>query len=154
MGRRRGRRGAAVSGIAGRDWGALRSPVRGLLGLAYVAAGILHFAKPQGLIAITPDWVPAKPLVIALTGMAEGLGGLALLQPWSRELRRAGGIGLALYAVCVFPANINHLLIDMSRAHPHLGWAYHGPRMVLQPVLVWLALWVSREPQHLQADER
>ena len=24
-----------------------------------------------------------------------------------------------------------------------LGWWYHGPRFVLQPVLVWLALWTG-----------
>lgn len=109
-----------------------------------MTAGILHFLFPEALIAITPDWVPDKPLVIALTGMAEAAGGLALLQPWSLPLRRAGGVCLALYALCVFPANINHMLIDMARDRPQLGWGYHLPRMLLQPVLIWLALWVSK----------
>jgi len=88
--------------------------------------------------------VPAKAVVIALTGVAEAAGGLALIQPGSQRLRRAGGIGLALYAVCVFPANINHMLIDMARDRPQLGWSYHVPRMALQPLLIWLALWVSK----------
>lgn len=124
---------------------AWRAPLRWLLGLGYIAAGILHFVFPEALLAITPKWVPRPELVIAATGVAEIAGALALLQPWSPLLRRAGGIGLALYALCVFPANINHMLIDMAREQPRLGWGYHLPRMLLQPVLIWLALWVSNE---------
>lgn len=120
-----------------------RSALRLLLALAYLAAGAMHFAAPGPFVAITPAWVPGRAAVVALTGAAEILGALALAQPWSAGLRRAGGIGLALYAACVFPANINHLLIDMASPAPALGWAYHGPRMLLQPLLVWLALWTS-----------
>lgn len=88
-----------------------------------------------------------KPAVIALTGIAEIAGALALAQPWSPELRRAGGIGLAAYAVCVFPANINHMMMDMARAQPALGWGYHIPRMLLQPVLVWAAWRAGTSPR-------
>ncbi len=116
---------------------------RWLLALAYLAAGVLHLASPAPFIGITPHWVPATAAVIAVTGIAEILGAIGLLQPWSPALRRAAGIGLALYAVCVFPANINHMIMDMASARPQLGWGYHVPRMILQPVLVWLALWVG-----------
>jgi uncharacterized membrane protein len=125
----------------------VRATARWLLALGYVAAGILHFVFPAALIAITPKWVPEPALIIQATGVAEIAGALALLQPWSSGLRRAGGIGLALYALCVFPANINHMLIDMARPHPQLGWFYHVPRMLLQPLLIWLALWVSKDRQ-------
>lgn len=94
-----------------------------------------------------PEWVPLPAEVVLWTGVAEALGALALLQPWSERLRRAGAIGLALYAVCVFPANINHFALDVARAEAGVsgGWglAYHLPRMALQPVLVWLALWTG-----------
>lgn len=116
---------------------------RWLLAMAYLAAGVLHILSPAPFLSITPAWVPAPHAVIALTGVAELLGAAGLLQPLSRPLRRAAGIGLALYAVCVFPANIHHMLIDMSSPEPMLGWTYHAPRMLLQPVLVWLALWVG-----------
>jgi uncharacterized membrane protein len=106
---------------------------------------VLHFVYPDALIAITPNWVPDPALVIAATGIAESAGAMALVQPWSPGLRRAGGIGLALYALCVFPANINHMMIDMARPHPQLGWAYHIPRLLLQPLLIWLALWTSTD---------
>jgi len=124
----------------------LRAALRWLQALAYLAAGVIHLSLPRPFIEITPDWVPMKPTVIALTGVAEIAGAIALAQPWSERLRRAGGVGLALYAVCVFPANINHMLIDMARPHPELGWAYHIPRLLLQPVLVWAALWAGAKP--------
>ena len=120
-----------------------RGIIRGLLAAAYLAAGVLHLAHPAPFIGITPRWVPMIPLVIALTGIAELFGAVGLAQPWSPRLRRAAGWGLAAYALCVFPANINHMLIDMARPVPQLGWAYHAPRMLLQPVLIWLALWTA-----------
>jgi uncharacterized membrane protein len=90
-----------------------------------------------------PPFVPAPAQVVLLTGIAEALGAVALLQPWSRRLRSAGGIGLALYALCVWPANINHFALDMARPDHGWGLAYHVPRMLLQPVLIWLALWTG-----------
>ena len=112
---------------------------------------MLHLATPRPFIEITPDWVPVKAAVIALTGVAEITGSVALAQPWSQHLRRAAGVGLALYAVCVFPANINHMMIDMARPHPQLGLAYHVPRMLLQPLLVWAALFASAMPRRAKA---
>ena len=124
-----------------------RAAVRWLLALSDLAAGTQHLVAPRTFIAITPNWVPAKATVIAFTGVAEIAGAIGLAQHWSAALRRAAGIGLALYAACVFPANINHMLIDMARPHPALGWGYHVPRMLLQPVLIWAALFASAKPR-------
>ena len=91
-------------------------------------------------MAITPHWVPWAPQVIALTGMAEVAGAIGLhLAP----LRRAAGVGLALYALCVWPANLNHALHNIPLGGVHLSWWYHGPRLLLQPVIIWWALWAS-----------
>ncbi len=117
---------------------------RWLLVVFYAVAGVTHLANPPPFLRITPHWVPEPELVIALTGIAELVGAMALAQPWSQRLRQAGGIGLALYAVCVFPANINHMMMDLARADRGAGLIYHAPRMVAQPLLVWLALWVGR----------
>lgn len=118
-----------------------RTVARWALALLFVTAAGFHLAKPQPFVAITPAWVPWPEQVILWTGLAEGLGGLALIQPWSRRLRRAGALGLALYAVCVFPANVNHMLIDMARPDHGLGLAYHVPRLIAQPLLIWVTLW-------------
>ena len=117
-----------------------RPILRALLAAAYLAAGILHVIVPGPFLGILPPWVPIAPSVILLTGLAEIAGAVGLMIP---RLRRAAGIGLAAYAVCVFPANIQHAISDLALADPQLGWAYHGPRLLLQPVIVWWALWAG-----------
>lgn len=119
----------------------LRTVLRWLFAAAYLIAGIAHLRSAAGFIQITPAWVPDPPLVIMLTGLAE-LAGAAALAAIPR-LRMAAGVGLALYAVCVFPANINHALNHIALGGTALGWWYHAPRLALQPVLVWLALWLG-----------
>ena len=111
------------------------------LAAAYGFAGYLHIASPAPFLIIMPPFIPLPELVVLLTGIAEMLGALALVQPMSAKLRRAGAMGLALYAVCVFPANINHFILDLGRDDGGLGLAYHIPRMFAQPVIIWLTLW-------------
>ena len=121
----------------------IRTALRILLALFYAYAGYAHIARPEPFLSIMPEALPAPEAIVFWTGIAEVLGAAGLLQPFSKELRKAGAIGLALYAVCVFPANINHFVMDMARADGGFGLAYHVPRMIAQPVLVWLALWVG-----------
>ncbi|WP_336987190.1 DoxX family protein [Altererythrobacter aquiaggeris] len=120
-----------------------RLVARWVLALLYGFAGYAHIAIPAVFLAITPDWVPLKLPVVIGTGLAEIAGAAALLQPWSRNLRRCGAIGLAMYAVCVFPANINHFMMDMARADGGAGLVYHVPRMFAQPMIIWLSLWAG-----------
>ena len=121
-----------------------RDIFRTALAILYGAAGILHLMLPAPFIGIVPPWVPAPALVVMLTGLAELAGAAALAQSCSANLRRAAGWGLAAYALCVWPANIQHMLIDMAKPAGHgLPLAYHVPRQMLQPVLIWWALWAS-----------
>ena len=106
----------------------------------YLTAGVFHLATPGTFLLITPDWVPFPRQVILATGLCELAGAFGLM---SRSLRRAAGIGLALYAVCVFPANIKHALDGLPAGQVQLGWWYHAPRLAFQPVLVWWALFVG-----------
>ena len=103
----------------------------------------MHLANPAPFLSIMPTWVPAPEAVVLWTWIAELLGAAALAQWASLPLRRAGAIGLALYAVCVFPANIHHFALDLARPDGGLGLGYHGPRMIAQPLVVWLALWTG-----------
>ncbi len=118
----------------------VRRVARWLLALAYLVAGIAHIRSPGGFLAITPHWVPYPAQVILLTGIAEIAGAIGLMIP---RLRWAAGIGLALYALCVWPANINHAINHIQVGATQLGWWYHGPRLVLQPVIIWWALWAA-----------
>ncbi|MFL0355741.1 DoxX family protein [Erythrobacter sp. GH1-10] len=121
----------------------IKAALRILLALFYAYAGYAHLVRPEPFLTITPGWVPAPEAVIWWTGIAEILGAVGLIQPFSRRLRQAAGIGLALYALCVWPANINHMMLDFASPDGGLGLAYHIPRMIAQPVLIWLALWVG-----------
>lgn len=121
-----------------------RTVARLLLALLYAVAGWFHLTSPAPFLKITPGWVPMPELVVWLTGMAELAGAAGLAQPWSAPLRRAAGWGLAAYALCVWPANVNHMLLDMAKADGGWGMAYHVPRLAAQPLLIWLALWTSK----------
>ena len=112
-----------------------------VLAALYLLVGIEHLVRPALFVKITPGWVPDAPLVVMLTGLCEIAGSVALA--FIPRLRRAAGIAFALYAVCVYPANINHMMMDLARPDHGAGLAYHLPRLAMQPVLVWLALWVS-----------
>ena len=117
-----------------------RTIFRLVLALSYFAVGIAHLISPSGFIKITPDWVPFPAYVIAITGVCEIAGAVALM---TRGFRRMAGIALALYALCVFPANIKHALENIAIDGTHLSWWYHGPRLLFQPVLIWWALWAG-----------
>jgi uncharacterized membrane protein len=123
---------------------AKRTIARVVLALLYAAAGILHLLMPEPFVGIVPPWVPAPALVVALTGLAEIAGAAGLLQPWWPGLRKAAAWGLAAYALCVWPANVQHMLIDLSRPGHGLGLGYHIPRLAFQPVLIWWPLWAAR----------
>lgn len=112
------------------------------IGLAcfYSLAGVLHVLIPAPFLRITPDWVPLPGFVIVATGLCEIAGAIGIL---FSPLRRLASAGLALYAVCVFPANIKHAL-DMLGGDPSpVQWAYHLVRLPLQPVIVWLSLFAG-----------
>lgn len=121
----------------------IRPALRWLLVLFYAYAGYRHLVDPDPFLRIVPGFVPAPELVVQWTGVAELLGAAALAQPFSRRLRQAGAIGLAVYALCVWPANVNHLLIDLASEDGGWGLGYHIPRMIVQPLLIWLALWTG-----------
>ncbi|MXO85938.1 hypothetical protein GRI38_07815 [Altererythrobacter aurantiacus] len=121
----------------------VRAVLRALLALFYAVAGILHLVMPDPFLSIMPAAIPFAREVVLLTGVAELAGAAALIQPWSHRLRKAAGVGLALYALCVWPANVNHMLIDLGKPSGGAGLVYHIPRMIAQPMLIWLALWVG-----------
>ena len=118
-----------------------RRRVRFFMSLFYGLAGLIHLAWPEPFVAITPRWVPAPDTVVLLTGLCELAGAVALL---NRRLRYTAAVGLALYAVCVYPANIKHAVDGLPAADASgLRWFYHIPRLLLQPILMWMPLFAT-----------
>lgn len=111
-------------------------PARATIAPLYLLAGLVHFVRPDVFLTVMPPAIPYPSIVIALTGAAEIAGAVGLFVPRTRAI---AGVALALYAVCVYPANILHAVHDLSTG-TGLGWAYHYPRLFAQPFICWWAL--------------
>lgn len=104
----------------------------------FLGVGVMHFIKTETFARAMPDYLPAKILLVQLTGVIEILGALGLM---AGKTRKPAGICIALFLVCVFPVNLNMAL------HPELFpklpvWAL-WLRLPIQGLLIWLALRAS-----------
>ncbi|WP_298245326.1 DoxX family protein [uncultured Bradyrhizobium sp.] len=117
-----------------------RAVMRFVLAAFYIAAGVAHLMVPEKLLAITPSWVPFAAQIVLVTGICEIAGAIALV---TKPLRWWSGVALALYALCVWPANIKHALEGIDLPPIPNSWLYHGPRLMFQPVLIWWALYCA-----------
>jgi uncharacterized membrane protein len=105
----------------------------------FTAGSHFHPRTRGDLIRMVPDWLPARALLVTLTGLFELIGAVGLLLPWSAP---AAAYGLMLLLGAMFPANVHAartgLQIAGRRASP-LVW-----RLPLQ--IFWIASlwWVAR----------
>jgi len=114
--------------------------MRVILAAFYLIGGIGHLLIPDRFLPIVPDAVPFPRKVILATGLCEIAGALGLL---TRRFRWWAGLALAVYAACVFPANLKHAFEGVPVPPLPESWWYHGPRLILQPILVWWALFAA-----------
>lgn len=117
-----------------------RAAMRWIMAALYAVAGVGHLVAPDAFLPIVPDFVPWPRAVILVTGLCELAGAAALL---TARLRKLAGVALALYALCVWPANIKHAVEHIVLPPIPDTWWYHGPRLAFQPVLVWWALFCA-----------
>jgi uncharacterized membrane protein len=111
----------------------VQAVLRGAAAIFFIVAGTFHFLKPELYLQIVPPYFPAPQLLVAVSGVAEIVGGIGLL---IRPLRRAAGWGLMALLVAVFPANI-YMAQHPGQFHfaPWLLWA----RLPLQAVFIaWI----------------
>ena len=104
---------------------------RALLGIGFIAAGVLHFVKPRMYEAIVPDYLPAHRELVYASGVAEIAGGAGVLHP---ATRRAAGWWLIATLVAIFPANVE-MAVHAERFAP-LRPAALWARLPLQAVLI------------------
>jgi uncharacterized membrane protein len=120
------------------------SHVRGISALRlfcaalFLVAGALHFVYPDSYERIVPEFLPNPAALVAISGVAEMLGGAGLLVP---RFRRAAAYGLLGLLVAVFPANINTAIHNEALA-PTIDTMLLWARLPLQLVLGWM-VWIA-----------
>ncbi|MEA2125086.1 MAG: hypothetical protein QOI80_1868, partial [Solirubrobacteraceae bacterium] len=72
----------------------------------YVFAGVMHFVIPKTYMRIMPRRLPAHRELVYASGVAEIVGGVALMHP-DPAVRRLGGYFETATMLAVFPANLN-----------------------------------------------
>jgi uncharacterized membrane protein len=125
---------------------ALMTPVelaRLVTAIVFIAIGVTHFIPPvvRGMAAMVPVVFHGRPFSavswVWVTGVAEIAGGLGLL--WE-PTRAAAGIALAVFLVCVFPANA---YAAGKREKFGVFAVPFWPRLMMQLALIALVLWVG-----------
>jgi uncharacterized membrane protein len=104
----------------------------------FIAAGAMHFVIPDAYERIVPPTLPLPHLLVAVSGIAEMLGGIGLLVPVTR---RAAAWSLAALLAAVFPANVYTAVAHLPLPGP-LGNAW--VQWVRLPLQVPLILWTLR----------
>ena len=107
----------------------------------YVFAGVMHFVIPKTYMRIMPPQLPAHRELVYASGVAEIVGGAALMHP-DRRVRRFGGWFETATMAAVFPANVYMALKpDEFRAVPR---AALYARLPVQALFVAWALAAAR----------
>jgi uncharacterized membrane protein len=107
----------------------------------YIAAGSLHFIKPEPYLRIMPPYIPWHAAIVRVSGACEILGGLGLLVP---ATRRAAAWGLVVLLVAVFPANLYMAMHPIEAGAAGVAPVLRWGRLPIQAVLIWWLLWCTR----------
>lgn len=111
---------------------------RYLIGTIFLIAGILHIIAPKPYIKIMPTYIPKPKVMVFLSGIAEILGGIAILIP---HLQRFAGWGLIILLFAVFPANWDMFWkAFQKKKHPILTLLL----FLRLPIQFWLIYWVFK----------
>jgi uncharacterized membrane protein len=120
-------------------FGSWKESTRHALAVLFLFTASAHFTDMRHDMArMVPEAVPWPEAVVALTGLCEIAGAIALLVP---RLRRAAGVALIVFLIAVFPANVRAaregVTLGGSAATP-LRW-----RVPMQVLLIGLVYWVT-----------
>lgn len=119
----------------------LKRPLRYVMGLIYVAAGVTHFLAPDAYEQVVPPAFPRPRLLVHLSGVAEVALGVGVL---FERTRRPAAWGLVALLAAVFPANVHMATTDDLSLAGVPAWAAEPPRAALWarlPMQGLLALW-------------
>ena len=111
---------------------------RRALAAFFTTTGVLHFVIPRSYEAMMPPSLPRHREAVVVSGIAEIVGGAAVIAPSSR---RFGRWWLLALLALVFPANVHMAVnpeqvrgLDVDRIPRWALWA----RLPLQPLMmIW-----------------
>lgn len=119
----------------------MRTPLRWLLGILFILAGLNHFRSPDFYINIMPPYLPWHRELVATSGVAEiALGTLLLFRRWAVP----AGWGLIALLIAIFPANL-HMALN-PQLYPSISPTVLWLRLPLQGLLIAWAYWYTRQP--------
>lgn len=111
--------------------------------LAYILAGYNHLANPGFYLKIMPPELPSPEWLNLLSGLAEIVLGVFLLEPKTRVYAAWGIIALL---IAVFPANIYAAQANIGPDGPGTGpGALAYLRLPFQAVFILWAWWYTRD---------
>ena len=94
-----------------------------------VITGVAHFTKTEAMVAMLPDFMPYKEVVVYLTGVMEILAAIGLL---TSKYSRRTSILLILFFICILPANIVGSMKSVALGGMENGPSYLYFRIPLQ----------------------
>lgn len=103
-----------------------------LLAAFWVLGGVNHFRDSRVYEAIMPDWVPMHREMVLWSGVAEIVGGAALIPPSGRRFARWWLLGVL---AAVYPANV-HMALHPER-YPKIPERALWARLPLQFAAAW-----------------
>lgn len=113
-----------------------------VLVILYVGAGINHFINRHFYVAIMPPYIPVHAAMVALSGVAEIILGLALIpvktRKWAAHL-------IALMLIIFIPVHIFMLQQAYTVENYSTTIVAAWIRLLLQPLLIIWVLWHSKE---------
>lgn len=110
------------------------------MSVALIMAGADHLVVPERYVPMIESFVVMPVLMVYVTGILEILGAIGLLIPKSQTL---SGRCLALYFICVLPANINNAINGLDVPGLPTSELYYWVRVCLQPLAIWWVLKAS-----------
>ena len=120
----------------------LKTPLLYLLSIQLCVTGFMHLLSPDFFVAIVPAGLPNPEWLNVLSGLAEIILGVYLLEPKTRVLAAWGVIALL---IAVYPANVYMMLENLGpdgpgTGNPTVNWI----RLPFQFVFGVWAWWYTR----------
>lgn len=139
-----------ASAITRRDFD-LRGAAAIGLGILFILTGTGHFIQTEPMAQMLPPWVPARVLLVYLTGVLEFAIAVGFLVPQSR---RFTGLIAAVVLVLFFPANIYAAIHYVPMGGHAWGPVYLLIRAPLQAIILFWVYWftIRQRNMALHAD--